>query len=95
MDAHNNLANQEVSHTARAADPDGVCTVAIITKCDALQQGGEQGVSESDLRIGIYHDTLATYYEVARQRFVDNAIIQAGERYIVGDSGPLKIFSPE
>lgn len=41
------------------------------------------------------HDTLAAYYKVARQRFVDNVIIQAGERYVVGETGPLKIFSPE
>lgn len=41
------------------------------------------------------HDILAAYYKVARQRFVDNVIIQAGERYVVGETGPLKIFSPE
>lgn len=41
------------------------------------------------------HDTLEAYYKVARQRFVDNVIIQAGERYVDGDKGPLKIFSPE
>lgn len=41
------------------------------------------------------HDILAAYYKVARQRFVDNVIIQAGERYVVGKTGPLKIFSAE
>jgi hypothetical protein len=30
---------------ARAADPAGKRTVGIITKCDALQTGDEQGVS--------------------------------------------------
>lgn len=30
---------------ARAADPAGVRTVGIITKCDALQDGDEEGVS--------------------------------------------------
>ncbi|CRG92822.1 hypothetical protein PISL3812_09893 [Talaromyces islandicus] len=44
MDARNNLANQEVFSMARAADPDGRRTVGIITKCDALQAGEEQGV---------------------------------------------------
>jgi hypothetical protein len=29
---------------ARAADPEGKRTVGIITKCDALQAGDEQGV---------------------------------------------------
>jgi hypothetical protein len=29
---------------ARAADPAGVRTVGIITKCDALQEGDEEGV---------------------------------------------------
>ncbi|KAI9759619.1 MAG: hypothetical protein M4579_002187 [Chaenotheca gracillima] len=41
MDARYNLANQEVFHMARAADPEGARTVGIITKCDALQEGDE------------------------------------------------------
>lgn len=59
MDARNNLANQEVYvdlfglkqtlidysfSMARAADPAGKRTVGIITKCDALQPGDEDGV---------------------------------------------------
>ncbi|KAJ5350323.1 hypothetical protein N7541_008050 [Penicillium brevicompactum] len=44
MDARNNLANQEVFSMARAADPAGKRTVGIITKCDALQEGDEDGV---------------------------------------------------
>jgi hypothetical protein len=32
---------------ARAADPVGKRTVGIITKCDALQEGGEDGVRVS------------------------------------------------
>ncbi|KFA81327.1 hypothetical protein S40288_08302 [Stachybotrys chartarum IBT 40288] len=44
MDARNNLANQEVFKMARAADPAGIRTVGIITKCDALQSGDEQNV---------------------------------------------------
>lgn len=51
MDARNNLANQEVFHMARAADPDGLRTVGIITKCDALQAGDEHGVS-------LYHKSI-------------------------------------
>ncbi|KFY88242.1 hypothetical protein V498_06867 [Pseudogymnoascus sp. VKM F-4517 (FW-2822)] len=43
LDARNNLANQEVFRMARAADPAGVRTVGIITKCDALQEGDEPG----------------------------------------------------
>lgn len=41
------------------------------------------------------HDILAAYYKVAHQRSVDNVIIQAGERYVVGANGPLRIFYPE
>ncbi|PYH75340.1 P-loop containing nucleoside triphosphate hydrolase protein [Aspergillus uvarum CBS 121591] len=44
MDARNNLANQEVFSMARAADPEGIRTVGIITKCDALEAGDEEGV---------------------------------------------------
>ncbi|KAM3551913.1 hypothetical protein ARSEF4850_007638 [Beauveria asiatica] len=42
MDARNDLANQEVFKMARAADPAGIRTVGIMTKCDALQPGDEQ-----------------------------------------------------
>lgn len=45
MDARNNLANQEVFRMARSADPQGLRTVGIITKCDAVQPGDEDGVS--------------------------------------------------
>ncbi|PKX97711.1 dynamin-like protein [Aspergillus novofumigatus IBT 16806] len=41
MDARNNFANQEVFSMAQAADPAGVRTVGIITKCDALEPGDE------------------------------------------------------
>ena len=44
MDARNNFANQEVFRMARAADPQGLRTVGIITKCDAVQTGDEPGV---------------------------------------------------
>lgn len=46
MDARNNLANQEVFELARRADPEGDRTVGVITKCDALQHGDEESVSE-------------------------------------------------
>ncbi|KAH0493470.1 hypothetical protein TgHK011_000138 [Trichoderma gracile] len=52
MDARNNLANQEVFKMARAADPAGIRTVGIITKCDALQDGDEQGNSVEHLQHG-------------------------------------------
>ncbi|GIJ86341.1 hypothetical protein Asppvi_005228 [Aspergillus pseudoviridinutans] len=44
MDARNNFANQEVFSMALAADPAGVRTVGIITKCDALEPGDEDRV---------------------------------------------------
>lgn len=52
MDARNNLANQEVFKMARAADPAGIRTVGIITKCDALQSGDEDGVRNVNLLCG-------------------------------------------
>ncbi|KAK6519931.1 hypothetical protein TWF506_000225 [Arthrobotrys conoides] len=44
MDGRNNLANQEVFRMAREVDPEGRRTVGIITKCDAVQPGDENGV---------------------------------------------------
>jgi len=45
MDARNNLANQEVFRIAKAADNEGIRTVGIMTKCDAMQKGDEPAVS--------------------------------------------------
>ena len=45
MDGRNNLANQEVFRIAKAADKEGIRTVGIMTKCDALQKGDEPIIS--------------------------------------------------
>ena len=42
MDATSNLASQEVFNLAREADPEGLRTVGVITKCDAVQEGDEE-----------------------------------------------------
>ncbi|KAI9797567.1 MAG: hypothetical protein M1835_007831 [Candelina submexicana] len=41
MDARNNLANQGVFRIAKAADKEGLRTVGIMTKLDAVQEGDE------------------------------------------------------
>lgn len=41
------------------------------------------------------HDILKAYYKVAMKRFTDNVIVQVSERYILGDGGPVKMFSPD
>ncbi|KAF3177712.1 hypothetical protein EYR41_008654 [Orbilia oligospora] len=43
MDGRNNLAIQEVFKMARTADPEGRRTVGVITKCDVVQPGEENG----------------------------------------------------
>ena len=41
------------------------------------------------------HDTLKSYYKVARKRFVDNVCQQAIHRFLLsGKDGPLAILSP-
>lgn len=40
------------------------------------------------------HDILASYYEVARKRFADSVVMQAGFYYLVtGPESPLKLLS--
>jgi hypothetical protein len=46
MDARVNISNQEVFRLARSVDKDGIRTVGVITKCDALQPGDEKEVSK-------------------------------------------------
>ncbi|KAI2696871.1 hypothetical protein CBS147332_8834 [Penicillium roqueforti] len=41
------------------------------------------------------HDILKAYYKVAMKRFMDNVVVQVSERYIVGEEGPVKKFSPD
>lgn len=41
------------------------------------------------------HDILKAYYKVAMKRFMDNVVVQVSERYIVGEEGPVKMFSPD
>lgn len=41
------------------------------------------------------HDILASYYEIARKRTVDNICMQAASYHLVtGPDTPLKLFSP-
>jgi hypothetical protein len=44
LDARNNLANQEVFSIARQVDPDGMRTLGVMTKLDAIQSGDEYEV---------------------------------------------------
>lgn len=53
MDTRNNLANQEVFHIAKAADKEGIRTVGIMTKCDALQKGDEPAVSNNTIHCAL------------------------------------------
>lgn len=56
-----------------------------------------QGVhlSNEDQAIFDIHDILKAYYKVAMKRFTDNVVVQVSERYILGDGGPVKMFSPD
>jgi hypothetical protein len=41
------------------------------------------------------HDTLAAYYDIAMNRFVDNVCMQVVERHLLGRNGPFQLFSSE
>ena len=52
-------------------------------------------MSNDDHTIQDLHDTLKSYYKVARKRFVDAVCLQAVDHFLVsGKSSPLWIFSP-
>ena len=50
--------------------------------------------SNEDQAVHDIHDILKAYYKVALKRFTDNVIMQVVERHILGDMGPVKMFSP-
>ena len=53
-------------------------------------------MSNDDHTIQDLHDTLKSYYKVARKRFVDAVCLQAVDHYLVSDkTSPLWIFSSE
>lgn len=52
-------------------------------------------MSNDDHTIQDLHDTLKSYYKVARKRFVDAVCLQAVDHFLVsGETSPLWIFSP-
>lgn len=52
-------------------------------------------MSNDDHTIQDLHDTLESYYKVARKRFVDAVCLQAVDHFLVsGKTSPLWIFSP-
>ncbi|KAJ5752683.1 hypothetical protein N7520_009600 [Penicillium odoratum] len=52
-------------------------------------------LSNEDQSVFDIHDILKAYYKVAMKRFMDNVIIQVSERYMLGESGPVRTFSPD
>lgn len=52
-------------------------------------------LSNEDQAIFDIHDILKAYYKVAMKRFTDNVVVQVSERYILGDGGQVKMFSPD
>jgi len=55
----------------------------------------EAVMSNDDHMIKDLHDTLESYYKVARKRFVDGVCLQAVDHFLVsGKSSPVWIFSP-
>jgi len=51
--------------------------------------------TNSEYTVCDLHDILKSYYKVARKRFVDNIVMQAGDRFLVtGPDAPIKVFSP-
>jgi hypothetical protein len=52
--------------------------------------------SNDDHTVQDLHDTLKSYYKVARKRFVDAICLQAIDHFLVsGKTSPLWIFSPQ
>lgn len=52
-------------------------------------------MSNDDHTIQDLHDTLKSYYKVARKRFVDAVCLQAVDHFLVsGKTSPLWVFSP-
>lgn len=41
------------------------------------------------------HDILKAYYKTSLTRFIDNIVIQVVERRILGEGGPLRVFTSE
>lgn len=41
------------------------------------------------------HDSIAAYYDIALNRFVDNFAFQVIERHLLGPSGPLRLFNSD
>ncbi|EGE85984.2 hypothetical protein BDDG_08929 [Blastomyces dermatitidis ATCC 18188] len=104
MDAKNNLVNQEVFSMARAADPEGSRTVGIITKCDTVQVGDEEGaffffkapwtqLSKEHVSIGKVKGFLGQLlYDHIRQEFP--AVVKEIEELALQMQNELELLGP-
>ena len=55
-----------------------------------------QSKSNAEHMVQDIHDTLKSYYKLARKRFVDNVVMQATDFHLLnGDDTPLDLFSPD
>lgn len=67
--------------------------VGDVIKVTDLHQASNMSNSESTIQL--LHDTLKSYYKVARKRFVDNICMQAADYHLVrGPDTAVKVFSP-
>ncbi|KAJ4290665.1 Golgi transport complex subunit 4 [Collariella sp. IMI 366227] len=70
-------------------------TVDTVVTIRAVREA-TQAISNLDDVTEKLHDDLASYYEIARKRFVDNVLNQAvNYSLLFGPSTPLKVFSQE
>ena len=58
--------------------------------------GTTQSMSNGKYMIQDIHDTLQSYYKVARKRFVDNVCRHATDYHLLkGDDSPLQLLCPD
>lgn len=60
----------------------------------ASEAPGDPHINEAQ-RVTEIYNVLRSYYEVARQRYVDCVALQVIERHYLGCKGPVRVFSPE
>lgn len=51
-------------------------------------------ISNEDQATYDIHDILKAYHKVALKRYTGNIIIQVVERHILGETGPVRLFTP-
>ncbi len=89
---HGNLEKARQERSAPAVDTQDEHKDELLQ--DTILEEASKGNTEQEVRE--IHDTLRSYYDVTRERFIDSVCKQGSDHFLItGPASPLKVFSTD